>query len=95
MNYVYIQPVIVVSILSGIWGMSMTMKMLRDILKDHSIVAKFMVLQMVLLFAKLQALITRMVAWFEVLPCKPPITPAVYASCKFQMKYMLVTASLK
>ncbi|GLV35391.1 uncharacterized protein CBL_01459 [Carabus blaptoides fortunei] len=79
-NYVYVQPIIIVSILSGIYSMSMTMKMLRDILKDHSIVAKFLVLQMVLLFAKLQALITRIVAWSGALPCKPPITPAVYAS---------------
>lgn len=78
----YVQPIIILSIFLGIWGMSMTMKMLHDVLKDHSVPSKFMVLQMVLLFAKLQGLGTRITVWSGGLPCKPPISPTVYGNCK-------------
>ncbi|XP_018331653.1 organic solute transporter alpha-like protein [Agrilus planipennis] len=79
-NYMYVQPVVVVSILFGIWGMTMTITLLKDVLKDHSLQAKFLVLQMVLLFAKLQGLATRIIVWAGLLPCKPPITSAVYGN---------------
>jgi hypothetical protein len=62
----------------------MTIKMLSEVLKDHQLQAKFMVLQLVLLFAKFQALIARIVVWCGLIECEPPITPAVYANCKFQ-----------
>lgn len=60
----------------------MTMNLLKNILKEHSIIAKFMVLQMVLLLAKMQALGTKILLWADILPCKPPITPTVYGNCK-------------
>lgn len=34
-NYMYFQPIVVASILFGIWGMLMTLKMLSEILKDY------------------------------------------------------------
>ncbi|XP_067011568.2 organic solute transporter alpha-like protein [Anabrus simplex] len=79
-NYMYFQPVVVCSILFGIWGISMTMKMLAEVLKDHHMQAKFMVLQMVLLLAKLQGLLARISVWSGLMPCKPPITPSVYGN---------------
>ncbi|XKL66080.1 hypothetical protein PGB90_009500 [Kerria lacca] len=79
-NYVYMQPVIIVSIFSGLWGMIMTMTMLRDVLKEHNIRGKFFALQLVLLLAKLQGLLARFAVWGDVFPCKLPITPTVYAN---------------
>lgn len=35
-NYMYFQPIVVASILFGIWGMLMTLKMLSEILKDYN-----------------------------------------------------------
>lgn len=64
--------------------------MLSEVLKDHQLQAKFMVLQMVLLLAKFQALTARIVVWGGLIACEPPITPAVYANCKFQQRDMRV-----
>nr|CAD7429596.1 unnamed protein product [Timema monikensis] len=79
-NYMYLQPVVVLSILFGIWGISMTIKMLAEVLKDHHMQGKFLVLQFVLLLAKMQGLVFRILVWASLLPCRPPITPTVYAN---------------
>ncbi|KAL3267481.1 hypothetical protein HHI36_011604 [Cryptolaemus montrouzieri] len=80
-NYMYLQPIIILSILLGIWGMLMTINFLKSVLEDEFLLSqKFLVLQTVLIFAKLQGLITRILVWTNVLPCKPPITPAVYGN---------------
>lgn len=78
----YFQPLIIMSILFGVWGMTMTINLLKDVLDKHSMQGKFLVLQLVLLFAKLQALLTRIAVWVGLMPCKPPITPMVYGNCK-------------
>lgn len=62
--------------------MSMTIKMLSEVLRDHQLQAKFIVLQLVLLLAKFQALTARIIVRFDLIACEPPITPAVYANCK-------------
>lgn len=77
------QPIVVLSILCCIWGMVMTMKMLSEVLKEHQIQAKFFVLQFVLLLAKLQGVIAKSLVNMEMMPCKPPITPTLYANCKY------------
>lgn len=76
------QPVVVISILCCIWGMIMTMKMLTEVLQEHQMQGKFFVLQLVLLLAKLQGVIAKVLVNTETMPCKPPITPTVYANCK-------------
>lgn len=82
-NYMYLQPIIVLSILFGIWSMAMSINLLKGALgAEFLLIAKFMVLQLVLLFAKMQGLATRALVWFDLLPCRPPITPQVYANCK-------------
>lgn len=70
-----------ISILSGAWGMRMTIAMLNDILKDYGIIYKFKVLQIVLLLAKVQGYVTLGLFLGDVLPCKPPFTPSVYRNC--------------
>lgn len=88
-NYMYLQPIIIISILFGVWGMAMTINLLKGSLGDEFLlIGKFMVLQMVLLLAKMQGLATRALVWFDVLPCRPPITPQVYANRKFFSKFM-------
>ncbi|XP_017775721.1 PREDICTED: organic solute transporter alpha-like protein [Nicrophorus vespilloides] len=79
-NYMYFQPIIIISILFGIWGMLMTINLLKDVLKDFSMPAKFMVLQFVLLIAKLQGLAFRIAAWTGLLPCRDPINSEVYGN---------------
>ncbi|KAJ8973945.1 hypothetical protein NQ317_002449 [Molorchus minor] len=79
-NYMYIQPVMICSILTGIWGMSMTINILKTKCEKYLLIGKFLALQMVLIFAKLQGLSTKALVWFHVLPCRPPITPQVYAN---------------
>lgn len=79
----YLQPVVIISILFGVWGMAITINLLKDVLKDYLMVAKFVVLQIVLIFAKLQGLFARVLVWTDLLPCKPPITPTVYSNRKF------------
>uniref|UniRef100_A0A1B6CPT7 Organic solute transporter alpha-like protein n=1 Tax=Clastoptera arizonana TaxID=38151 RepID=A0A1B6CPT7_9HEMI len=78
-NYIFLQPIVIFSLLSGIWGMTMTMKMLADILKEHYMWGKFIALQLVLILSKLQYnLIIKLL--ILALPCNPPITPIVYAN---------------
>ncbi|XP_034254017.1 organic solute transporter alpha-like protein [Thrips palmi] len=82
-NYMYLQPIVVVSILTGIWGLLMTIKMLSTVLAGHLVLGKFVALQAVLLLAKFQGLAARALAWYDVLPCNPPLTPAVYANLMY------------
>lgn len=66
----------------------MTMRVLGDILKDHSIQGKFVVLQLVLVLAKLQGLAFRGIVWAGWLPCNPPISPIVYANRMYHYTIM-------
>uniref|UniRef100_A0A2S2NLU6 Organic solute transporter alpha-like protein n=1 Tax=Schizaphis graminum TaxID=13262 RepID=A0A2S2NLU6_SCHGA len=89
-NYMYLQPLIVISIICGMWGISMTMRVLGEILKDHGIQGKFVVLQLVLVLAKLQGLAFRGIVWAGWLPCKPPISPTVYANRTYSVYYIII-----
>lgn len=82
-NYMYLQPVVVLSILTGIWGLLMTIKMLSTVLASHLVLGKFLALQAVLLLAKFQGLAARATAWYSLLPCNPPLTPTVYANLMY------------
>lgn len=79
-NYNYFQPVVVSSILLGIWGMVMTVKLSQEGLKEYLVQGKFIVLQLVLLLGKFQGLAARTVAMGSLFPCKPPLTPTVYTN---------------
>lgn len=79
----YVQPVIIVSILLGIWGMSMTMRVLGEVLRQHSVPGKFLVLQAVLLCAKMQGLAARSAVWLGALPCRAPLSPTLTTTRKF------------
>lgn len=85
----YFQPLVIFSILLGVWGMVITIHILKNVLTDYALPAKFIVLQMVLLFAKLQGLIMRILIQVDVFPCNPPITPTVYANSKYTVFFMI------
>ncbi|XP_071440856.1 organic solute transporter subunit alpha [Hetaerina americana] len=93
-NYMYFQPLIAVSILCGMWGMTMMIKMLSTFLTSHKLNLKFLVLQMVLLLSKLQGLITRIILWSNILPCKPPISPTVYVNVIYNTMMIAEMAAL-
>lgn len=80
-NYLYLQPIVLISILFGIWGIIMTIKILKfNLNPEFLLVKKFIVLQMVLLFSKFQGITMRILIWCNALPCNPPITPQVYGT---------------
>lgn len=80
---------IVLSILFGIWGISMTLQLLKEVLKDYCTLSKFFVLQIVLISSKLQGLTTRSLVWFGVFPCHPPITPLVYGNRTYNTSFVI------
>ncbi|XP_077299958.1 organic solute transporter alpha-like protein [Arctopsyche grandis] len=88
-NYMYAQPFVVVSIILGVWGMAMSIKMLREVLGSHSLQSKFLTLQLVLLFSKLQGLAARISVWAGALPCNPPITPSVYGNIIYNIAMLI------
>jgi len=79
-NHNYFLPVIVTSIITGIWGMVMTLKMTEEVLKEYHLKGKFFVLQFVLIFAKFQAIAAKMVVWSNAIECRQPITPTVFSN---------------
>lgn len=62
--------------------MFMAMKLLRELLSEYSIGAKFASLQTILFFAKFQAQLIRGVGWIGIIPCKPPISAKIFANSK-------------
>ncbi|KAB0799614.1 hypothetical protein PPYR_07494 [Photinus pyralis] len=88
-NYIYMQPVIVTSIFFGVWGMTMTIQLLKELLKDYWMFSKFIVLQLVLILSKLQGITMKGVVKLRLLPCHPPLTPTVYSNLIYNCLIML------
>ncbi|KAK9503089.1 hypothetical protein O3M35_011735 [Rhynocoris fuscipes] len=80
LNYRYFQPAVISSILIGIWGIVMTVKVTIPALNEYHVHSKFLALQLVLLFAKFQSYIAKLIAMAGALSCKPPITPSVFTN---------------
>lgn len=80
LNYNYYQPVVVTSILLGIWGMVMLVRVSQEGLKEYFVQGKFIVLQLVLLLTKFQGLAARTLAMGNLFPCRSNITPTVYTN---------------
>ncbi|KAK5643107.1 hypothetical protein RI129_006952 [Pyrocoelia pectoralis] len=88
-NYIYVQPVIVTSIFIGIWGMTMTIHLLKELLKDYWTFSKFIVLQLVLILSKFQGISMKGIVWLRLLPCHPPLTPTVYSNLIYNCLILL------
>ncbi|XP_076763204.1 organic solute transporter subunit alpha [Xylocopa sonorina] len=74
------QPFLVISILLGIYGLTVTMKSVQEIVPEAKLHRKTTVAQMMLLFSKLQAFIVKSLSQTGLFPCNPPITPQIYAA---------------
>ncbi|GBP71993.1 Organic solute transporter subunit alpha [Eumeta japonica] len=79
-NYNYFVPVVIASILSGIWGMTMSVRAAETVGVKSK--AKFLTIQLTLIVVKLQGGIFRAVPKMLHLPCNPPLTPPVYMNRK-------------
>ncbi|KAF4522598.1 hypothetical protein B566_EDAN003578 [Ephemera danica] len=78
---IYVQPLMFVSIFTGLWGMGMMLRMLAPrVLEGYHLPQKMFVLQFVLILSKLQGLAVRIVGWAGALPCRPPLPPAVFGN---------------
>ncbi|KAL1131923.1 hypothetical protein AAG570_011534 [Ranatra chinensis] len=88
-NNGYLQPLVVTSILFGVWGLIMTLKVTSGFLKDYHLQGKFIVLQLVLVLTKIQGLFARMGIWAKIFPCKYPMTPALYSHMIYNIVILL------
>ncbi|XP_053997057.1 organic solute transporter subunit alpha-like [Hylaeus anthracinus] len=79
----YLQVASVVSILLGIYGLTITVKSLQEVAPEDKLHLKTTVTQMVLLFSKLQAFLVKSLPQTGLFPCNPPITPQVYANITY------------
>lgn len=77
---IFLQPVMVISILLGIYSLTIVTKTLHTAIPEAKLHFKTLVLQLVLLFSKLQTGIIRGLPATGVFPCNPPLTPAIYAN---------------
>ncbi|KYN01727.1 Organic solute transporter alpha-like protein, partial [Cyphomyrmex costatus] len=76
----FLQPVVVVSILLGIYSLTVTTKTLHTAVPEIKLHYKTLLLQLVLLFSKLQTGIIKALPATGVFPSNPPLTPAIYAN---------------
>ncbi|KAL0121398.1 hypothetical protein PUN28_006722 [Cardiocondyla obscurior] len=77
---VFLQPIMVISILLGLYSLTITTKTLHAVAPEAKLHFKTLVLQLVMLFTKLQTGIIRSLPSVGVYPCNPPLTPTVYAN---------------
>ncbi|OAD53102.1 Organic solute transporter alpha-like protein [Eufriesea mexicana] len=78
-----LQPFMVISILLGIYGLTITLKSLQEVAPEEKLHRKATVSQLMLLFSKLQAFIVKSLSHTGLFPCNPPITPQIYANVTY------------
>lgn len=60
---VYFVPFIVASILTGVWGLQITARMIAPYLPDYKIMPKYFAIQLVLIFCKLQPAVIQLICF--------------------------------
>ncbi|KOB72791.1 Organic solute transporter alpha-like protein [Operophtera brumata] len=76
--FTYIQPFIAASILSGVWGVVMTVRAAAT--AGRNIRPRFLALQLVLLIVKLQCGFAKVLPEIAHLPCIVPLNPSVFTN---------------
>ncbi|KAL2723796.1 organic solute transporter alpha-like protein 3 [Vespula maculifrons] len=76
----WLQPFLVISILFALYGLTITTKSLHAVAPEAKLNFKTMVCQMVLMFSKAQAAIIKILIYTGVFPCRPPLSPKIYAN---------------
>ncbi|XP_012215403.1 organic solute transporter subunit alpha [Linepithema humile] len=80
---VYLQPIMVISILLGIYSLTVATKTLHAVAPEAKLHYKTLVSQLVLLFSKLQLGIIKGLPATGLFPCNPPLNPAIYANVTY------------
>ncbi|XP_066146744.1 organic solute transporter alpha-like protein [Euwallacea fornicatus] len=82
--YWYLQVIIIVSFLCGIWGLNMTTQLLTEGVDGKFLFRKKLtILQVVIPLTQLQAFIKKSLVQYGVLPCNPPLVPMFYGNLIF------------
>lgn len=84
-SYFYLQPLVVASIITGVWGMIMCVRILESVgLTPRS---RFLVLQLVLIVVNLQCGIAKALPKIMTLPCIMSLHPSVVVHSKSTLYY--------
>ncbi|XP_053671214.1 organic solute transporter alpha-like protein [Anopheles nili] len=81
----YFVPLIVVSILLGVWGLNVLVRMLSPLYSDLKLMGKYFVLQAVLILCRIQPLIIAAIVGSTIAECAFPMTLQVQKNAVFQM----------
>ncbi|XP_015179056.1 PREDICTED: organic solute transporter subunit alpha-like [Polistes dominula] len=77
---IWFQPFTLISILIGIYGLTITNKSLNVVAPEAKLRLKTLVTQLALVFSKLQAIIIKLLVYTGIFPCSPPLPPRVFAN---------------
>lgn len=80
-SFIYIQPFIAISILSGVWGIIMCIRAAEATGVNPR--PKFLALQLTLLIVKLQCGFAKMLPEIVNLPCILALHPSVFVNSKY------------
>lgn len=76
-------PFIGISIITGVWSLQMTARMISSLFHEHRILPKYFAVQLVLVICKLQPLIAQGLLMAIELDFTYPITSRVFGNSKF------------
>ncbi|XP_058448010.1 organic solute transporter alpha-like protein [Malaya genurostris] len=81
----YFVPFIVISIIIGVWGLNITVRMISQFHTELNIMAKYVVLQSVLILCKVQPLVIMVIVSYITPTCDFPLVLQVQKNAVFQM----------
>lgn len=84
-SYFYVQPFVVASILSGVWGIIMCVRVLESV--GYTPRSRFFALQLVLLVVNLQCGLAKALPRITTLPCIMSLHPSVVVHSKSTIYY--------
>lgn len=81
----YFVPFIVLSIILGVWGLNIIVRMVSPLYSEFKLMGKYVVLQAVLLLCKIQPLVIMGIVTYVTPSCDFPLTLQVQKNAVFQM----------
>lgn len=81
----YFVPFIVVSIIAGVWGLNIIVRMVNPLYSEFKVMGKYVVLQAVLILCKVQPLVIMGLVTYVTPSCAFPLTLQVQKNAVFQM----------
>lgn len=86
---IWFQPFTLISILIGIYGLTITNKSLNVVAPEAKLRLKTLVSQLAMVFSKLQSIIIKLLVNTGIFPCTPPLSPKIFANVT-QSSLMLI-----